>query len=110
MIAQELQLLRADQAQKGIVIQNQVVHYYIQSYNMIATQSSVLAGFAYGGLSFHSSWTQYSRFHRLIFVNACTASVSCNIAAVVLSTHLSIQAPGLQLLGPEGSTARACKL
>jgi hypothetical protein len=110
MIKQEILLLQADTNRQGIVIQDQIVHYYIQSYNMIATQSAVLAGFAFSGFSFHDGWDSFNPLHRMIFVNACTASVSCNIAAVVLATHCSIQAPGLQLLGPEGSTARACRL
>jgi hypothetical protein len=110
MIQQEILTLKADTERQGIVIQDQIVHYYIDSYNMIATQAAVLAGFAFSAFSFHDSWAPLPALHRLIFVNAATASTTCNLAAVVLATHCSIQAPGLQLLGPEGSTARACRL
>jgi hypothetical protein len=49
MIKQEIQLLNADRERQAIEIQQQVVHYYIRSYNMIATQAALLAGFAWSG-------------------------------------------------------------
>jgi hypothetical protein len=99
---------------------------------MIATQAAVLAGFSFGALckdewGVHGSEFEISPWHRFVFVNACTASVSCNLAAVVISTFCSIlgelevipshllpysfpthtPGPRLSLLGPEGAPTKA---
>ena len=129
MIRQDIKVLQADAQKQRIVIQEQIVSYYLNSYNMIATQAALMGGFAFGGYSFHdNTWLEHdddacgreqdcsgweSRYYGIpmfIYIQTCCASTLLNLAAVVLATHCTIQAPGLQLLGPEGSTARACKL
>ena len=42
------------------VIQEQIVSYYLNSYNMIATQAALMGGFAFGGYSFHdNTWLEH---------------------------------------------------
>jgi hypothetical protein len=52
MLKQELRQLEADKERQKIEIQKQVVEYYINSYQMIASQAALLAGFAWNGYAF----------------------------------------------------------
>jgi multisubunit Na+/H+ antiporter MnhG subunit len=54
--------------------------------------------------------SQHTKKSPLTFGSVGCASTILNIAAVILATHCTVQAPGLQLLGPEGSTNRAVQL
>jgi hypothetical protein len=106
----DIEHLKANSLREAIVIQNQIVDFYMNSYSQIACSAAVLGGFAFSAFGNHDDWSEFSPLHRLITVNALTASVSFNTSACMLSTHICIQAPGLQLLGPIGSTGRACEL
>ena len=77
-----------------------VINFYSDSLGTVGTQAAVLAGFAFGGLGMRETWLDPSvdPRHRFIFVNACTASISCNVAAVAVSTFASIQGPKMGLL------------
>jgi hypothetical protein len=110
MIHQDIEQLKAETNRTGIVIQDQIIHYYLESSNTIATQAALIGGFAFNAYGFHDDWSGIPTIHRMIFVNALCAATSFCMMAVILSTHCCIQAPGLQLLGPEGSTQRACDL
>jgi hypothetical protein len=115
MIAADRRLLEATQKQTKLVIQEKIINHYINSFNMIATQAAVLAGFSFGAFGVHDEWmssevvenNEWLAHDRFIFVNACTASTSLNIFAVVVATFCSIEAPKLALMGPEGS-AEVC--
>jgi hypothetical protein len=63
MIHQEVRVLNADRERQGLEIQGQVVDYYINSYNMIATQAALLAGFAYSGYRYSQVCCMYPRFN-----------------------------------------------
>jgi hypothetical protein len=76
---------------------------------MVATQAAVLAGFSFGAFG-RDDWTEMQTGHRVVFANCCAASMSLNLAAVVISTFSSVLGPKMALLGKEGCTFRACEL
>jgi hypothetical protein len=113
MIAADTHLMEASVRQRQLAIKEKEIGHYTNSFNTIATQAAVLAGFSFGALckdewGVNGSEFEVSPFHRFVFVNACTASVSCNLAAVVISTFCGILGPRLALLGPPGATNSAC--
>jgi hypothetical protein len=80
-----------------------VIDFYATSLNTVATQASVLAGFSFGALGIHDQWMLagddgLDSSLRFLFVNSCTASVSCNLGAVIVATFCAIQGPKRALL------------
>ena len=74
-----------------------------------AIQAAVLAGFSFGAFG-RSDFNQLRTGHRVVFANYCAASMSFNLAAVIISTFCSVLGPKMALLGGKGSTFRACDL
>jgi hypothetical protein len=101
MIQGDARHLKANSLREAVVVQNQIVDFYMNSYSQIACSAAVLGGFAFSAFGNHDERSEFSPLHRLIAANA---------SACMLSAHICIQAPGPQLLGPIGPTGRACEL
>jgi hypothetical protein len=109
MLAADRRLLGARVKQRRLEIKTKEIGFYVASFNMIATQGAVLAGFSFGAFS-RSDWNVLQVGHRVTFANCCAASMSLNLAAVIFSTFASVLGPKMALLGKQGSTFRACDL
>ena len=90
-------------------IKNKEIGFYKDSFTMIGTQAAVLAGFSFGAFG-RTDFNQLRTGHRVVFANCCAASMSFNLAAVIISTFCSVLGPKMALLGGQGSTFRACDL
>jgi ubiquitin len=113
MIAADRRLLQASIKQRRLEIKDREIGHYLNNMNMVATQGALVAGFSFGALSGVSppedSDSPTTYMHHFVFVNSLTASVTCNLASVIVCTLCSILGPKMALLGPEGSTFDACE-
>lgn len=88
-------------------IRERELNFYTQNCLAVGTQSALLAGFAFAGL------TQVSVPHdahyavKLLYLLFTTGAMSCELIAVLNTTLLSMLGPGLALRGPDGSMHKA---
>ena len=81
--------MQAAMKQRQIEIKDKEIGHYTNSFNMIATQAALLAGFSFSALTMGHDLMVMPPLHRWIFVNACTACTTLNLASVVISTFCS---------------------
>lgn len=86
-----------------LAIREKELNYYTQNCLAVGTQSALLAGFAYSGL------TQVAIPHdrayplKLAYLLVTTTAMCFELIAVLNTTLLSMMGPGLALRGPDGS-------
>ena len=69
----------------------------------VGTQSALLAGFAYSGLTQVAFPHDAPYFIKLLYMLATTTAMGFELIAVMNTTLLSMVGPGLALRGPDGS-------
>ena len=77
----------------------------VQTQNCLAvgTQSALLAGFAYSGLTQVAIPHERSYILKLMYLLVTTTAMCFELIAVLNTTLLSMMGPGLALRGPDGS-------
>ncbi|KAJ1641428.1 hypothetical protein T492DRAFT_919584 [Pavlovales sp. CCMP2436] len=88
-------------------IREKELNFYTQNCLAVGTQSALLAGFAYAGLTQVSVPPEAPYVVRLLYLLFTTAAMSCELIAVLNTTLLSMLGPGLALRGPDGSMHQA---
>ena len=69
----------------------------------VGTQSALLAGFAYSGLTQVAFPHDAPYFIKLLYMLATTTAMGFELIAVMNTTLLSMVGPGLALRGPDGT-------
>jgi hypothetical protein len=126
MIVADKEALATELKQSSLSIQEKEINFFTSNFNSLATQSALLAGFAFSGAC--SSITQpplnapdpsvraalsgieTKDDHTLLafFFYASTAISMClNLLVVISCTFCNMWGPGLALRGPNGSMAKA---
>ena len=88
---------------KRLSIREKEMEYWANTFKTMASQSAMLAGFCYSGLSLSASddglFTSFASFGYLI---TCTAGLSFGLITIIISALTSIFGPGLALRGKDG--------
>ena len=70
----------------------------------MASQSAILSGFAYGGLSIgRDEGANTHAFLHLIYMSTTTAAMAFGLIVIIVSSLCNILGPGLALRGSEGT-------
>ena len=87
------------------VPERRVSRLRVQTQNCLAvgTQSALLAGFAYSGLTQVAIPHERSYILKLMYLLVTTTAMCFELIAVLNTTLLSMMGPGLALRGPDGS-------
>jgi hypothetical protein len=97
--------LHAATKANALSILQREINLYQTNFGIIATQASILTGFAFSLLSFQLG-REVSFLNRTLFTAATSAAMGFNLIAVVMSTTCGLQGPRLALLGTEEDVPR----
>jgi len=86
-----------------LAIREKELNYYTQNCLAVGTQSALLAGFAYSGLTQVAIPHDRSYPLKLAYLLVTTTAMCFELIAVLNTTLLSMMGPGLALRGPDGS-------
>eukprot|EP00908_Phaeocystis_cordata_P024111 Transcript_6586.p2 GENE.Transcript_6586~~Transcript_6586.p2 ORF type:complete len:244 (-),score=70.26 Transcript_6586:346-1077(-) len=86
-----------------LAIREKELNFYTTNCLAVGTQSALLAGFAYSGLTQVAFPHDAPYFIKLLYMLATTTAMGFELIAVMNTTLLSMVGPGLALRGPDGS-------
>ena len=86
-----------------LAIREKELNYYTQNCLAVGTQSALLAGFAYSGLTQVAIPHERAYLLKLAYLLVTTTAMCFELIAVLNTTLLSMMGPGLALRGPDGS-------
>ncbi|KAL1530506.1 hypothetical protein AB1Y20_001407 [Prymnesium parvum] len=86
-----------------LAIREKELNYYTQNCLAVCTQSALLAGFAYSGLTQVAIPEDAGYVLKLLYLIVTTTAMCLELIAVMNTTLLSMMGPGLALRGPDGS-------
>jgi len=113
MLAADKDRLIASAKQTALQLRHKELDYYIERYSNLATQSSILAGFAFDGLVelevpnptdfclHHAAWVVP------VFYTAGSCTMACALYTLCVSSFAIVYGHRLALQGPTGSVERA---
>jgi MFS family permease len=108
MLAADKDKLIASAKQTALLLRHKELDYYIERYSNLATQSSILAGFAFDGLveleihqNGHPKWVEP------IFYTAGSCTMAFALFTLCVSSFATVYGHRLALQGPTGSVERA---
>jgi hypothetical protein len=106
MIVADKEALATQLKRSSLIIQEKEINFFTSNFNSLATQSALLAGFAFSALS--SIDTKDDHTLLAFFFYASTAISMClNLLVVISCTFCNMWGPGMALRGPDGSMAKA---
>ena len=86
-----------------LAIREKELNYYSQNCLAVGTQSALLAGFAYSGLTQVAIPLDSEYVLKLLYLLVTSTAMCLELIAVMSTTLLSMMGPGLALRGPDGS-------
>lgn len=109
MLAADKDRLIASAKQTALQLRHKELDYYIERYSNLATQSSILAGFAFDGLvelevpkdNGHPPWMD------VVFYVAGSCTMACALYTLCVASFAIVYGHRLALQGPTGSVERA---
>lgn len=109
MLAADKDRLIANAKQTALQLRHKELDYYIDRYSNLATQSSILAGFAFDGLvelenfdgNGHWKWVDS------VFYTAGSLTMAFSLYTLCVSSFATVYGTRLALQGPTGSVERA---
>ena len=109
MLAADKDRLIASAKQTALQLRHKELDYYIERYSNLATQSSILAGFAFDGLvelenyngNGHWLWVDS------VFYTAGSLTMAFSLYTLCVSSFATVYGTRLALQGPTGSVERA---
>ena len=109
MLAADKDRLIANVKQTALQLRQKELEYYVERYSNLATQSSIIAGFAFDGLveldpsaaGKHEPWCEYMFYA----AGACTMAFS--MYTLCVASFATVYGHRLALQGPTGSVERA---
>ena len=88
--------------QRAAAIAEKELNYYVDNFQTLSMQCSMLAGFSYAGLTMSFDSRMVPHAYRLFLYSVLsTLSMVCNLGALWIATMCSIKGPRLGLLGQE---------
>ena len=86
-----------------LAIREKELNFYTTNCLAVGTQSALLAGFAYSGLTQVAFPHEAPYMIKLLYLLVTTTAMGFELIAVMNTTLLSMVGPGLALRGPDGS-------
>jgi len=86
-----------------LAIREKELNFYTTNCLAVGTQSALLAGFAYSGLTQVAFPHEAPYLIKLLYMLTTTTAMGFELIAVMNTTLLSMVGPGLALRGPDGS-------
>lgn len=93
---------------RTLAIRQKELDYWQKTFNTMARQSAMLAGFCYGGLSISSGNVDDPLYQGSLcfgYLSSTTACVGFGLLTIVIASLCSMLGPGLALRGSEGATS-----
>lgn len=109
MLAADKDRLIANVKQNALHLRQKELEYYVERYSNLATQSSIIAGFAFDGLveldpsaaGSHPKWLES------VFYSAGSLTMAFSLYTLCIASFATVYGHRLALQGPTGSVERA---
>ena len=108
MLAADKDRLIAGAKQTALQLRHKELDYYIERYSNLATQSSILAGFAFDALvELEIPDNGHWKYMEPVFYTAGSCTMACALYTLCVSSFAMVYGHRLALQGPTGSVERA---
>ena len=109
MLAADKDRLIANVKQTALQLRQKELEYYVERYSNLATQASILAGFAFDGLVELdvSAAAEHEKWFKAVFYTAGSCTMAFSMYTLCVASFATVYGHRLALQGPTGSVERA---